>query len=190
MSEFVEGFELLKKLSPCVTVFGSARLKPDTLAYQAAVETGRLLAERGITVITGGGPGIMEAANKGAFEAGGKSIGLNITLPFEQKPNPYLNELITFKYFFVRKVMFVSHSEAFVVFPGGFGTLDELFEVLTLMQTEKVARTPIIVYNRAFYNKLYDWLQDFVEAGTLSKEDLDLIQFAESAQEIIDRLSL
>lgn len=188
MAEFVEGFELLKKVGPCVTVFGSARLKPENPAYQAAVETGKLLADNSFTVVTGGGPGIMEAANKGAFEAGGKSVGLNIELPFEQAANKFVTHTMLFKYFFIRKVMFVHHSKAFIAFPGGYGTLDELFEVLTLMQTEKMHRGPIIVYNRAFYEKLHEWLRGFIEEGTLSLEDLKMIQLAESPQEIVNRI--
>ena len=188
MAEFVEGYELLKQEGPYVTVFGSARLTPDTKAYKAAEEMGRLLVQNGFSVVTGGGPGVMQATNKGAFEAKGRSIGFNIELPFEQKPNPYLTDVLTFKYFAIRKMMFVHYSDAYVVFPGGFGTLDELFEVLTLIQTEKINRAPIILYNREFYGKLYEWIKDLVAANTLSAADLDLLKFAETPEEVIEIL--
>jgi len=185
MAEFVEGFEVLERADPCVVVFGSARLPSTHRTYKDAEKLGKLLAKRGYTVITGGGPGVMEAANKGAFEAKGKSVGFNIRLPFEQKPNPYLTVKLDFDYFFIRKCMFVHFSKAFVVFPGGFGTMDEFFDVITLMQTEKIERRPLIVYDKKYYGTLQKWLDTFVEAGMILPEDLKLITYANSVERIV-----
>lgn len=185
MAEFVEGYEMLQRSDPCVVVFGSARMRPEHPVYQQAIETGRLLAEAGYTVITGGGPGIMEAVNKGAFEAGGVSIGFNITLPFEQATNKYLTHSIEFDYFFIRKAMFAYYSQAFITFPGGFGTMDEFFDILTLIQTEKLDRKPFVVYNRQYHELLYKWLKDFVMNDTASAKDLELFQFADTPEEVL-----
>jgi uncharacterized protein (TIGR00730 family) len=185
MGEFVDGFDVLARVGMAVTVFGSARVKEGSPYYDAAREVGRGLAERGYAVITGGGPGLMEAANRGALEAGGLSIGCNIELPHEQSPNPYSNLSIDFRYFFVRKTMFVKYSEAFVVFPGGFGTLDELFEALTLIQTGKVERFPVVLYGSEYWSGLLDWVHDRLLAeGMVSQSDLDLIQVVDSTEEV------
>jgi uncharacterized protein (TIGR00730 family) len=161
LSEFVEGFETLNQIGPCVSVFGSARTKPDQPYYQLAVEIAKQLTEAGYGVITGGGPGIMEAGNKGAALAGGKSVGLNINLPFEQSHNPFIDpdKNLNFRYFFVRKVMFVKYAQAFVALPGGFGTMDELFEVLTLIQTQKISPVPVILVGTKYWQGLKDWIQ-------------------------------
>ena len=185
MGEFVDGFDVLARVGMAVTVFGSARVKEDSPYYDAAREVGRGLAERGYAVITGGGPGLMEAANRGALEAGGLSIGCNIELPHEQSPNPYSNLSIDFRYFFVRKTMFVKYSEAFVVFPGGFGTLDELFEALTLIQTGKVERFPVVLYGSEYWSGLLDWIRErSLDEGMVSQADLDLIQVVDSTDEV------
>ncbi len=185
MGEFVDGFDVLARIGMAVTVFGSARIKEGSPYYDAAREVGRGLAERGYAVITGGGPGLMEAANRGANEAGGLSIGCNIELPHEQSPNPYANLSIDFRYFFVRKTMFVKYSEAFVVFPGGFGTLDELFEALTLIQTAKVERFPVVLYGSEYWSGLLDWARDrLLVENMVSQADLDLIQVVDSAEEV------
>jgi uncharacterized protein (TIGR00730 family) len=185
MGEFVDGFDVLARVGMAVTVFGSARIKEGSPYYDAAREVGRGLAERGYAVITGGGPGLMEAANRGAQEAGGLSIGCNIELPHEQSPNPYANLSIDFRYFFVRKTMFVKYSEAFVVFPGGFGTLDELFEALTLIQTAKVERFPVVLYGSDYWRGLLDWIREraLVE-GMVSTGDLDLIRVVDTTEEV------
>lgn len=177
LSEFVEGFDALARVGDAVAVFGSARLQPGNRYYDAAVEAGRELASRDLAVITGGGPGIMEAANKGAAEAGGLSIGCNIELPHEQGTNEYVNLAIDFRYFFVRKTMFVKYSKAFVVFPGGLGTLDELFESLTLIQTAKVQRFPVVLYGSEYWAGLVDWIRATVVAeGALEEEELALFR--------------
>ena len=191
MAEFVEGFEKLSKIGPCVSIFGSARVKPEHPYYQLTVSIAEALAEHGYGVITGGGPGIMEAGNKGAKQKGGNSVGLNIELPFEQEFNPYIDRqhLIEFDYFFVRKVMFVKYAQAFVVMPGGLGTLDELFEALTLIQTLKIKRFPIIMVGKAFWNPLMEWLKTTVlENKFISPEDLDLITMAEEPAEVVEIL--
>src|SRR5436309_6021570 len=162
MGEFVEGFDDLATISRGVSIFGSARTQPDNPQYKAAQETAALLARAGFAVITGGGPGIMEAANRGAFEAGGLSIGCNIELPFEQKANPYLTRSLTFKYFFVRKTMFVKYSTAFLIFPGGFGTLDELFESLTLIQTKKIRNFPVVLFGTEYWGPMMKWISDLL----------------------------
>ena len=176
-SEFVDGFETLSAIGPAVSVFGSARTPPDAEEYLQAVECGRQLVPAGFTVITGGGPGIMEAANKGAVEAGGKSVGLNITLPMEQEPNTFLTHSLTFRYFFVRKIMFVKYAHAFIVFPGGFGTLDEFFEAMTLIQTGKVHPFPVICIGRDFFSGLVGWMRDTMLARYKAISPDDLFRF-------------
>jgi uncharacterized protein (TIGR00730 family) len=190
MGEVIEGFDTLASVDKAVTIFGSARIGPDDQHYEAAVETARLLAEAGFAIITGAGPGIMEAGNKGAKLGGGRSIGCNIELPFEQGANPYVDTLINFRYFFVRKTMFIKYSVAFVIFPGGFGTLDELFEALTLIQTGKIYRFPVILFGRYYWAGLLRWLHARVlSEGKISDGDLDLMLVtddpAEAAHAII-----
>jgi hypothetical protein len=186
MGEFVEGFDRLAKIPKGVSIFGSARVQPDDEYYQAAAETGRLLAKAGFTVITGGGPGIMEAANKGALEAGGISVGCSIELPFEQSPNPYLTNSITFNYFFVRKVMFVKYAVAFIIFPGGFGTMDELFEALTLIQTRKIKNFPVILFGKRYWRDLISWIENtMLYENKISSEDLRLVFLTDSPEESV-----
>jgi uncharacterized protein (TIGR00730 family) len=194
LGEFVWGFDNLSDISDGVTIFGSARTKPGDPHYAAATETARLLAEAGIPVITGGGPGIMEAANKGAYEAGGDSIGCAIELPFEEITNRWLTRSLRFKFFFVRKMMFLKYATAFIVFPGGFGTLDELFEALTLIQTGKVKYFPVILFGSAYWGPLVDWLRDTAAAeGKINQHDLHLFRVtddpAEAARIVIDARS-
>ena len=177
MGEFVQGFEEMADVGKAVTIFGSARLKPDHAVYEKAEELARDLAESGYAVLTGGGPGVMEAGNKGAFEAGGRSVGLNIALPHEQAPNGYQTDGLDFKYFFVRKVMLVKYSTAFVAFPGGFGTIDELFEALTLIQTKKIKPFPVYLVGVDYWQGLIQWLQGtLVRQGTVSERDLHLFK--------------
>jgi len=186
MGEFVEGFDELATLTRGVSIFGSARTKPDDPQYQQAEETAAALARVGFAVITGGGPGIMEAANKGAFEAGGLSIGCNIELPFEQSSNPYLTHGLKFKYFFVRKMMFVKYSLGFIIFPGGFGTLDELFEALTLIQTKKIRNFPVVLVGSAYWNGLLDWVRDYAwKEGKVTDLDLKLLHVTDSPAEVV-----
>lgn len=185
--EFVEGFDVLAKLGPAVTLFGSARTRPDDPFYQAAVETAQLLAQEGLAIITGGGPGIMEAGNRGAQMSDGVSVGLGIELPFEQGINTYVEIPLNFHYFFVRKTMFVKYAQAFVIFPGGFGTMDELFEALTLVQTGKIHNFPIILFGSAYWSGLLTWLRETMLAeGKISAPDLDLITLCDSPQEVRD----
>lgn len=185
--EFVEGFDTLAELGPAVTLFGSARTREDDPMYQACVETARLLVESGLTVITGGGPGIMEAGNRGAKEAGGVSVGLNIELPFEQGSNAYVDIPINFHYFFVRKTMFVKYAQGFVIFPGGFGTLDELFEALTLIQTGKICNFPVILFGSAYWAGLLQWMRDVQLAeGKIAAADLDLMVVTDSPEQVRD----
>jgi uncharacterized protein (TIGR00730 family) len=185
MSEFVNGFDALAHITPCVTIFGSARLKPGTPTYNAATTTARLLAKSGFGVITGGGPGVMEAANKGAQEGEACSVGCNIELPFEQSPNDYLDISLDFHYFFVRKTMFIKYSEAFVIFPGGFGTMDELFEALTLIQTQKVSHFPIILYDSRYWSGMIQWIREtMLREGTVSEEDIALMRLSDHPEEI------
>ena len=190
LAEFVDGFETLSRLqAPLVSIFGSARARPGSRYYALAEQTARKLVERGFGVITGGGPGIMEAANKGAHEAGGISVGLNIELPQEQHPNAYIDpdKLLKFDYFFVRKVMFIKYAQGFVVFPGGYGTLDELFESLTLIQTGKSAHFPVVLVGSDYWNKLIEWLHDPVlQVGHISPEDLDLFTVADEPEEVAE----
>ncbi|MBL8205550.1 MAG: TIGR00730 family Rossman fold protein [Blastocatellia bacterium] len=187
MGEFVDGFDDLARIPPGVSIFGSARLQPEDTYYQAAVLTGRLLAKAKYAVITGGGPGIMEAGNKGAFEAGGISIGCNIELPFEQTANPYQTISITFNYFFVRKVMFVKYSVAFIIFPGGFGTMDELFEALTLIQTRKIRNFPVVLFGKEYWGDMVQWIKDkMIGYKTISPDDLDLLFVTDSPEEAVN----
>jgi uncharacterized protein (TIGR00730 family) len=186
MGEFVEGFDELASLTRGISIFGSARTKSDHPDYKAAQVTAALLSKEGFAVITGGGPGIMEAANRGAFEAGGLSIGCNIELPFEQKPNPYQTSGVTFKYFFVRKMMFVKYSLGFVIFPGGFGTFDELFEALTLIQTKKIRDFPVVLFGSAYWSGLLDWLRSVVLTdGKISENDMKLFHVTDSPEEVV-----
>jgi uncharacterized protein (TIGR00730 family) len=189
MSEFVEGFETMSKIGPCVSVFGSARTKSDNKFYKQAEEIGYLLTQSGYGVISGGGPGIMEAANKGAARGGGKSVGLNIELPFEQSANPYIDndKLINFDYFFVRKVMFVKYAQGFIVLPGGVGTLDELFEAITLIQTQKIGKFPIVLVGKSYWGGLLDWIKATMleKEKNISSEDLDLINVVDTPKQAV-----
>lgn len=186
MAEFVDGFESLSKYYPAVSIFGSTRIKPGDEVYSKAEQIGKLLAENGFAVITGGGPGVMEAANKGAFSAGGKSIGLNIELPLEQRPNPYTNITLNFRYFFVRKVMFVKYAVAYIILPGGFGTMDELLESITLIQTHKIRPFPVILVGTEYWKGLLDWIKGVVlEEGKISPSDLEIFQQIDQPEEII-----
>jgi len=186
IAEFVDGFEQLSHIRPAVSVYGSARLKEGHPDYQRAEAISLALSNAGFSVISGGGPGIMEAANKGAFKGSSASIGLNIQLPHEQHSNPYQDISLNFKHFFARKVMFVKYATAYVVFPGGFGTLDELAEILTLVQTGKSRKIPIILVNKEFWNGLIDWFSNsLLAAGTISKKDLDLFQICETPDEVL-----
>lgn len=192
MSEFVNGYETLSAIGPCVSIFGSARTKADTPHYELAVSIAKAITENGYGIITGGGPGIMEAANKGAQLAKGVSVGLNINLPFEQNINPYIDidKQMTFEYFFVRKVMFVKYAQGFVVLPGGIGTLDELFEAFTLIQTEKIQRFPIILIGSDYWRDLIEWIKNtLLKEKYISEEDLDLIEVVDTAEEVVTSLS-
>lgn len=188
MSEFVEGYEKMARIGPCVSVFGSARTDVENPYYQKAVETSRLLVQSGYGVITGGGPGIMEAGNKGATEGNGKSVGLNIVLPFEQSTNLYVNHPVDFDYFFVRKVMFVKYAQGFITFPGGFGTLDELFEALTLMQTKKIDYKPVVLFGKAYWSGMVDWIEKIMlnAEGNISLKDMDLLRMTDDPQEAVN----
>ena len=189
MGEFVEGFDELASLTHGISIFGSARTPPSDPYYTAAQETAAILAREGFAVITGGGPGIMEAANRGAFEAGGLSVGCNIELPFEQSANPYLTRSLTFRYFFVRKMMFVKYSLGFIIFPGGFGTLDELFEALTLIQTRKIRNFPVVLFGSTYWKGLLDWIRETVLIqGKISEQDLNLLHITDSPQEVVNIL--
>jgi len=189
LAEFVDGFETLNKLEPCISVFGSARTKPEDPYYQLAVDVAKRLVEAGFGVITGGGPGIMEAANKGAYMNGGLSVGLNINLPFEQSHNPYIDpdKNIDHRYFFIRKVMFVKYAQAFVAMPGGFGTLDELFEVLTLIQTKKITNVPVILVGKEFWQGLVDWVKNTMldKYNNISAKDMDMIPITDDVDEVV-----
>ena len=188
MAEFVEGFEKLARIGPCVSIFGSARSKEDSIVYQQSIEVAEGLVKMGFGVITGGGPGVMEAGNKGAYEAGGRSAGLCISLPFEARGNVYIDQdkLITFDYFFVRKVMFMKYSQGFVVMPGGFGTMDELFEALTLVQTQKIDKFPVVLVGKAYWGGLLDWLEGtMLSGGYISPGDTDLFKLVDTPQEAV-----
>jgi uncharacterized protein (TIGR00730 family) len=189
MAEFVDGFEKLNSIGPCISIFGSARTKPDHPYYKKAIDIARRFTEEGYGIITGGGPGIMEAGNKGAKVYGGTSVGLNIELPFEQHHNPYIDDdkSLDHRYFFVRKVMFVKYAQAFVVLPGGFGTMDELFEVLTLIQTRKITRVPIVLVGTSFWNGLRGWIHDIMleQEHTISLKDLDLFLVTDDIEETV-----
>jgi uncharacterized protein (TIGR00730 family) len=187
MGEFVEGFETLATLGPAVSIFGSARIKPNNPYYALAEQTAALLAEQGFAVITGGGPGVMEAANKGASEAGGTSVGCNIELPFEQGMNEYVQVSVNFRYFFVRKTMFVKYAEAFIIFPGGFGTMDELFEALTLIQTGKVRDFPVVLFGSDYWDGLLVWMRErMLEDGMIKPEDVEMLIVTDSPQQAVD----
>ena len=186
--EFFRGFRRLHFVGPCVTIFGSARFKEDHPYYSLAREVGAAVSQLGFTVMTGGGPGIMEAANRGAKDAGGYSIGCNIVLPFEQDPNPYLDEMLEFRYFFVRKTMLIKYSYAFVVLPGGLGTMDELFESLTLIQTRKIRHFPIVLMGTDYYAPMINFLESMVTAGTISRCDLDLLMVTDSIEEAMTHI--
>jgi len=189
MSEFVEGYERMARIGPCVSVFGSARTKEDNPYYQMAIEVGEKLAEAGYGVITGGGPGIMQAGNQGAFQAGGKSVGLNIDLPFEQNHNPFIDaeHNLTFDYFFVRKVIFVKYSQGFVILPGGFGTLDELFEAITLIQTKKINKRPVVLIGHEYWDGLVDWVRRIMleKEHNISEHDMGYLKVVGSADEAV-----
>lgn len=191
MSEFVHGYENMSRIGPCISIFGSARTAPEDPYYRLTTEIAESVVKSGLGIITGGGPGIMEAANLGAKNAGGISVGLNINLPFEQKANPYIDEdkLMNFEYFFVRKVIFMKYSQGFVVMPGGFGTLDELFEALTLIQTEKIKIFPIILVGKKFWGGLMDWINTtLLEEHKIDPDDLDLIRVVETKKEVLEHL--
>ena len=192
MGELVEGYEKLSQLGPCVSIFGSARTKPDNKFYKETVEISESIVKLGLGVISGGGPGIMEAANKGAQKAGGVSVGLNIDLPHEQMPNPFIDtdKVIDFDYFFVRKVMFVRYAQAFVVMPGGFGTLDEFFEAITLIQTNKIERFPVILYGSEFWSGCIEWIKNIVckKFNNVSEDEMFLFEVVDSKNEIIEIL--
>ena len=186
MGEFIEGFDTLARLDKAVTIFGSARIPPDHPQYRAAEETAYRLARRGFAIITGGGPGIMEAGNKGARRGGAPSIGCNIELPFEQRPNPYVDTLISFRYFLVRRTMFIKYSSAFLIFPGGFGTLDEMFEALTLIQTGKIYHFPVVLFGREYWKGLLEWLEGAMLAeGMISPADLELILLTDDIEHAV-----
>lgn len=189
MAEFVEGFESLSKLKNVICVFGSARIKPGHKYYKMAEKTAYLLSKKGYSIVTGAGPGIMEAANKGAFNAKGPSIGLNIALPKEQKPNPYINKLIEFRYFFVRKVLFTKYTKAFVVFPGGFGTMDELTEAITLIQTHRIDPFPVILFGEDYWKDLLEWMKKSVlKEECITMDDLSIMKIAHTPEDVIKYL--
>jgi hypothetical protein len=193
MSEFVEGYERMARIGPCVSIFGSARTTPENKYYKLAEDIALLLTKNKYGVITGGGPGIMEAGNKGAKNGNGKSVGLNIDLPFEQMPNSYIDhdKLLNFDYFFVRKVMFVKYAQGFIVLPGGFGTLDETFEALTLIQTQKIDKFPVILVGSDFWGGLIDWIKEVLlkQEKNISPEDLDLISIVDTAEEAVSEIN-
>jgi len=186
MAEFVEGFDVMPQVFPAVTIFGSSQIKAQSAVYKTTIQVSRLLVENGFNVISGGGPGVMEAANKGATQAGGKSVGLHINLPSEQQANEYANIRLNFNYFFIRKVMFVKYAVAYIIMPGGFGTLDELFEALTLIQTKRIRSFPVILMDSEFWNGLLDWMRDtLIKKKTLSKSDLEVFNVVDTAEEAV-----
>lgn len=184
--EFIKGFRILHFVGPCITVFGSARFKEDHPHYESARVLSGKIAQKGFTIMTGGGPGIMEAANRGAVEVGGKSVGCNIVLPFEQSPNPYLQKFTNIRYFFVRKVLLLKYSYGLVAMPGGFGTLDELFEVLTLIQTTMIKKYPVVVFGREYHKKLLEYVDDMLKNATISPEDLELFFVTDDIDEAVE----
>lgn len=186
--QFIKGFRNLHFTGPCITVFGSARFKEDHPYYQQAREFGKRIAELGFTTMTGGGPGIMEAANRGAFENGGNSVGCNVRLPFEQQTNPYLHKSVTFEHFFVRKVLLIKYSYAFIIMPGGFGTMDEFFETLTLVQTKTITQFPIVLFGKEYYRSLLQTIEGMARDGTISKEDMNLVLVTDSMDEAMDHI--
>jgi uncharacterized protein (TIGR00730 family) len=188
MWEFVKGFRTLHFVGPCVTIFGSARLKENTPEYQQTCEIAGRIAELGFTIMTGGGPGIMEAANRGAKAVGGRSVGVNIELPFEQTPNPYMDRSVDIRYFFVRKVLLLKYSYGFVIMPGGFGTLDEFFETITLIQTKKISQFPIVVMDREYHQELMRYVDKMIERGTVSPSDKELFFYTDSIDEAVKYL--
>ena len=186
LAEFVEGFDVMPEVYPAVTIFGSARSHPNSITYKTTQQIARLLVENDFNVISGGGPGVMEAANKGAAEAGGKSVGLHIHLPNEQKPNKYANVQLDFKYFFVRKVMFIKYAVAYIIMPGGFGTLDELFEALTLIQTKRIRSFPVILIDSRYWKGLFDWIKTtLIKERSISESDLDLLSLVDTPEEAV-----
>jgi len=186
MAEFVEGFDVLPDVYPAVSIFGSARVTPDSDTYKMTEQTARLLVECGFNVISGGGPGVMEAANKGASEAGGRSAGLHIQLPNEQQPNPYANVRLEYRYFFIRKVMFIKYAVAYIILPGGFGTLDELFEAMTLIQTDRIRSFPVVLVDSGYWQGLVDWIKDtLVARGAISPEDLDIFTVVDRPEDAV-----
>lgn len=187
--QFIRGFRKLHFVGPCITVFGSARFKEDHAYYKAAREFGKRISQMGFVTMTGGGPGIMEAANRGAFENGGGSVGCNILLSFEQKPNPYMNEWITFEHFFVRKVLLTKYSYSFIIMPGGFGTMDEFFETLTLIQTKTITQFPIVLFGKEYYKDLWEMLEHMSVNGSISKEDLSLVLLTNDVDEAMQHIS-
>ena len=186
MAEFIEGFEILSRVGKAVSIFGSSRVKPDDRYYKMAEELTEILVKEGYAIISGGGPGIMEAANKGAFKAGGESIGLNIEIPREQKPNKFVKTLLNFRYFFCRKVMFVKYASAYVVFPGGYGTMDEFFEALTLIQTKRIKSFPVILVGGEYWRELIEWINgELVKRRCISQKDTNLFHVADTSQEVV-----
>lgn len=186
--QFIRGFRILHFAGPCITIFGSSRFKEDHEYYNIGREFGKRIAEMGFVTMTGGGPGIMEAANRGAFENGGTSLGCNIQLPFEQKPNKYLTKSITFEHFFVRKVLLTKYSYAFIIMPGGFGTMDEFFETITLVQTKTVIKFPIVLFGREYYKDLMEMIEHMVAKGAIAKDDLSLVLFTDDVNEAMDHI--
>jgi uncharacterized protein (TIGR00730 family) len=186
--QFIQSFRAMHFVGPCITVFGSARFKEDHPYYEKAREFGKRIADMGFTTMTGGGPGIMEAANRGAFEAGGKSVGINIQLPFEQHGNPYVNKSITFEHFFVRKVVLVKYSYAFIIMPGGFGTMDEFFETLTLVQTQTITQFPIVLFGKDYYSPLWNYAEFMAQQGTISRDDMKLVLLTDSVDEAMNHI--
>lgn len=186
--EFMRAFKQLHNIGPCITVFGSARFKETHKYYNAAREMGKRIAQLGLTTMTGGGPGVMEAANRGAYEAGGRSVGLNIKLPFEQHENPYLHSSFTFEYFFVRKTMLIKYSYGFVIMPGGFGTMDEFFETLTLVQTKTITQFPIVLFGKAYFQPMMDYISLMANEGTISPDDMKLVLLTDDYDEAIDHI--
>jgi uncharacterized protein (TIGR00730 family) len=187
-SQFLMGFRCLHFVGPCITVFGSARFKEDNQYYESAKQFGKQIAALGFTTMTGGGPGIMEAANRGAYEAGGKSVGCNIRLPFEQVGNKYVHTSVTFEHFFVRKTLLIKYSYAFVIMPGGFGTMDEFFETLTMIQTKTITGFPVVLFGKEFYRDLWETMHIMAEKGTISKEDMDLVLFTDDVTDAMEHI--